>query len=288
MSDPNNNQFNPGDIQEPTYPQYTNLALNQGLFDQLMATCKHHIQEEYDEHRIQGAEFSQLYLGMLQAVLQNTTQYLLGTKLIDQEVAQAEAQRALTLKQIEEIDGNLRLIDLQEAELRFRIEKLFPLEEQKMQIEIQKLEQERLLIESQVRKSDYEVDFILPANLLQIQATIDKIRAEIDYLDAQEAMMLKQALKIDKEIEFLTAKIATEWANTQGTPGGLIGRQMSLLTAQKLGFAGDIQAKIAKMYADFDSVVVATFEAEEAAGAPANAGGAASAALGTAGSIAGA
>jgi hypothetical protein len=59
------------------------------------------------------------------------------------------------------------------------------------------------------------------------------------------------------EIEYLTAKILTEQANTMdiADPMSLIGKQISLLTAQRIGFAGDIQTKTAKLHADYDAVL---------------------------------
>lgn len=221
-----------------TYPQYTNLALGEGLVDQLMATVNHHLDVQYDQGRISGSDFANVYVGSIAAVMQFSTQYLLGTMLIDEQKSKADAETSLLGKQELKIDGELALIALQEAELRYRIEQLLPLEKQRLELEVIKTQQEGLLITAQITKID----------------------AEITYLAAQEAMMLKQADKIDKEIEFLTAKIATELANTQDGAAGLIGKQIELLVAQRLGFAGDIQVKAAKVYADYDSVVESVAE----------------------------
>jgi hypothetical protein len=79
--------------------------------------------------------------------------------------------------------------------------------------------------------------------------------ADIAHLGFQNSLITQQIAKLAKEIELLTAKIATELGNTQDVGSGLIGRQMSLLAAQKYAFAGDIRTKIAKMHADFQSVV---------------------------------
>jgi len=222
----------PNQIQKPTYPQFTNLALNEGLVDQLMATVNHHLETQYDTGRITGSDFATVYVGSLSSIIQFSTQYLLGVMLIDEQKAKANAETSLTIKQEEQIDAQMALIKLQEAELRYRIEQLLPLEKQRLELEVIKVQQEGLLITAQIRKID----------------------ADIVFLDAQTTMMIKQGQKIDKEIEFLTAKIATELANTQDGAAGLIGRQMELLTAQRLGFAGDIQIKAAKVYADYDAV----------------------------------
>jgi hypothetical protein len=106
------------------------------------------------------------------------------------------------------------------------------------------------------QKTEFEIEFMLPKQLELITAQIAKIDAEISLLGKQED-------KIDKEIEFLTYKILTERANTEAgiaDDASLIGKQMTLLTAQRLGFAGDIQVKVGKLFADYDAVYQSTQE----------------------------
>ena len=125
--------------------------------------------------------------------MSNSTQYLLGTMLIEQKKEALELQNAI--------------LELERQKLKFQIDFLLPLE-------LDKLAQELLLITAHVAK-------------------------------------------INKEIEFITAKILTETANTDGsgvTEDSVVGRQVALLRAQKLGFAGDIEGKIAKLHADYASV----------------------------------
>ena len=180
-------------IDTPTYPQYTNLALGDGLFDQLMATMKHHLQIEYDSQRIRGSEYAKVYLGSMESVLGNTTQYLLGILLIEQRKEQLELEN--------------RILDLD------------------------------------IIKLEYEIEHILPLIKLKTQAEVDLINAQIS--------------KINKEILFIDAKINTEIANVDGsgvTADSVVGRQTALLLAQKLGFAGDIESKVAKLHADYASV----------------------------------
>ena len=253
----------PDAVQKPTFPQFTNLALGEGLVDQLMTTVNHHLSVQYKAGRINGSDFANVYVGSLSSVMQFSTQYLLGILLIDEQKDKARAETSLIGKQEEKIDGELALIELQKAELRFRIEELLPLEKQRIELENLKVQQEGLLIAAQ----------------------ISKITAEIAFLAAQEAMMLKQADKIDKEIEFLGWKIETEKANTIAgiaASNSLIGRQMSLLAAQKLGFAGDIQVKAAKVYADYDAV----FQSVQENPGDATLGGQATGLLGSAASTA--
>lgn len=115
------------------------------------------------------------------------------------------------------------------------------------------------LTEEEARQKAYETDFILPQQLL-------KLIEETALLVKQQQLIDKQMEKIDKEIEFLDAKILSELANTDQTiadPDSLIGRQIDLLRIQGLGFAGDLEAKAAKLFADYDSVLQSVQEIPE-------------------------
>lgn len=207
-------------IETPTYPQYTNKALGKGIFDQLMATVEDHLQRQFDEDRIDQSEFGKVYLGSIEAVLGNSTQYLLGILLIDEKRDQIKLQNDL-----------------------------IELEKQKLQ---------------------YQIDYIMPLERDRLQHEIDKLAAEITYIakqgeliDSQILVNTAQISKINKEIELLTAKVATEQANTQSgiaASGSLIADQQNLLRAQKLGFAGDLKNKVGKVYADYDSVYLTVHE----------------------------
>jgi len=214
---------NPSDeaVQEPTFPQYTNLALSEGLFDQLMKTVQHHLDTQFEDQRIRGSEYAKVYLGSMEAVLTNTTQYLLGQLLIDEQKSKMGAETSLIGKNEEKIDGELLLIELERLKLKYEVEHLMP------------------LLKLRAEKENLKID------------------AEILLITAQISLAEKQEDKIDQEILFLIEKVRSESANTQSgvaAAGSLIGKQMSLLTAQKLGFAGDIQMKGAKLYADYDAV----------------------------------
>lgn len=57
-----------------------------GAFDVLMRSVKAHIQQEWDANRIKGNEYSALYLGALQTVLQVSVQYVLSEAKTNAEV----------------------------------------------------------------------------------------------------------------------------------------------------------------------------------------------------------
>jgi hypothetical protein len=243
----------PEDIQVPTFPQYTNLALNEGLFDQLMKSVEFHLDKQYKQNRMKGADYAQVYAGSIQGVMQYTTQYLLGIMLIDEQKAKLKADISLTETQERQLELQSELIELEKLKLKYQIEQLLPLEKDKLVLEIERVRQEGLLIAAQIDKIAAEILHMIQQEELWDAQEL-KITAEIGFIAAQEAMMLKQAQKIDKEIEFLSAKILTELANTTTVTQGLVGAQMSLLEAQKLGFAGDLKIKAAKLHGDYDAV----------------------------------
>jgi hypothetical protein len=184
-----------------TYPGFTNLALGEGVFDQLMEAARSHIEKEFKQQRISASDYSTVLLGTIESAMQNSTQYLLGLLLIN------EKQRGLDLAN---------------------------------------------------QKAEFEIDFMLPKAL-------EKITAEISLIEAQKLLIDAQIEKTEKEIEYMTAKILTERANTEGglaDVDSLIGKQLALLTAQRIGFGGDIQLKASKMYSDFDTIVLTTLEPE--------------------------
>ena len=228
---------------EPTYPQYTNLGLKQGLFDQLMLSVNSHIEKQYKQGRLHGSDYAQVYVGSINAAMVNTTQYLLGVMLLQEQQAKLKADTLLTEKQLEKVDAEVLMVELERLRLKFQIEELMPLEKLMVEAQLVKIQQEGLLITAQ----------------------ISKIEAEIAFLDAQEAMMQAQATKIGQEVILLGWKSKTEEANTVSgvaDSDSLVGRQMSLLEAQKLGFAADVQNKCAKMHADYDSVFLSVMEPE--------------------------
>jgi hypothetical protein len=223
----------------PTYPAYTNLALGDGLLDQLMKTVEFHVHKEFKAQRITGGDYATVYLGALESALANSTQYLLGVLLYEQ--------------QKEKIEAEIRLLDLESEKLRYEIDYMYP-------AQLIKLQQEGLLIEAQVKLAEAEI--------IKTEAEIRKIEAEILMLETQKELIAAQILKIDAEIDYINAKILTELANTTKnfTADSVIGRQTSLLQAQTLGFAGDLDVKISKLHADYQSVWVTTYEPDAESG----------------------
>jgi hypothetical protein len=250
---------------EPTYPQYTNLGLGEGTFDQLMIAVKHHLDEQFELNRITGPQYAEVYVQSLQAVMTNSTQYLLGILFADQQKAKIEADTSLTQKQEEKIDADIRLVELEEVKLKYEMEQLYPLRKQELEATIANLGKQGQLIDKQIEKLDADIAHLLAQQSLWLKQE-EKLGAEIANLGKQGELIDEQILKIKEEVDLLSAKIQTERANTEsgvGDPGSLIGRQRSLLSAQKLAFSGDIRSKMAKLHADYAAVFQSVQEVPE-------------------------
>lgn len=228
-----------------TYPSYTNLGLEEGVFDRLMLAAKAHINDEYTAGRINTASYGDVFLGTLESAMQNSTQFLLGVMLIDEK---------------------RRGADLANQKAEFELEVLLPLEENLKLKQIEKIDKDMEKIDAEISLMAVEED-LKEAQIVLTNKQVEKLTKDMAKIDAEISLMGKQETKIDKEIEYMTAKILTEQANTQAgiaDSGSLIGKQISLLTAQRLGFAGDIETKLTKLYADYDSVFQSVQEIETA------------------------
>lgn len=102
-----------------------------GVFDKLMAATKAHLDLEFKAGRIKGPEYSQVYLGQVQTVLQTAVQFLsiqqkidLEAKLLQEQINNAvlegkvliaqecklKAEYDLTLKTTEKVGAEIALL----------------------------------------------------------------------------------------------------------------------------------------------------------------------------------
>jgi chromosome segregation ATPase len=84
-----------------------------GVFDVLMQATNEHVQREYSKGRLKGSEYSQVYLGGLQAVMQNALQLLLEKQRTDLEAQLLQEQILTEQKRRLQIDGEIALLAAQ-------------------------------------------------------------------------------------------------------------------------------------------------------------------------------
>lgn len=85
---------------ELTVAELTEAKVNgTGVFDVLMQATKAHLEQEFQKGRIKGPEYSTVYLGSLEAVLQNALGFLLQKRKNDFEAQLLQKQIELTAQQ---------------------------------------------------------------------------------------------------------------------------------------------------------------------------------------------
>lgn len=78
-----------------------------GAFDVLMRSAKAHLKEEFDAQRITGDDYSKVYLGVMQAVMQTSTQFLLNEQQAMQIGAQIGLIRQQTVTELAQTDDTI-------------------------------------------------------------------------------------------------------------------------------------------------------------------------------------
>lgn len=85
----------------PDVTQLTTKSLTgTGVFDVLMKTVKLHLIEEYDNDRITGAQYSDVYIGALGAVLQQSVAFLLNHQNEKRVIAEIALTRQKTVTEL--------------------------------------------------------------------------------------------------------------------------------------------------------------------------------------------
>lgn len=153
-----------------TLPDLTTAALaGTGVFDVLMRSMKAHLESEFNKNRIKGPEYSTVYLGSLQAVLNSSLQFLLQKDKATLEAELVKAQIALAAQQLLNSQAELALLQAQVL---------------KVPAEIAQLQAQTLLTGQQ------------KANLIAEALNIPK---QGQMIDAQRAVAVQQALNLTAE-----------------------------------------------------------------------------------------
>lgn len=86
-----------------------------GIFDDMMEAVTAHVDAQFDKGSITGTQYSEVYLGALQTVLQTSAKIFLETQLADDQSAQVQAQTRLVEQQILESTAKTALINSQKV-----------------------------------------------------------------------------------------------------------------------------------------------------------------------------
>lgn len=237
-----------------------------GFFDELMRASKDHLVQEYDNGRLVGAEYGAAYLGVMQSNLQVATQFVLQRELNNQQALLLQEQTQQAVKQNELLNKQVIQADVELATTQFNLDFILP-----EQLATQK-EQTKLVtqqIAESVSKTNLTTAQISQSNA-QSAAQVALTGKQEDLVDKQiltettqttdpTGGLAKQAFdKTAAEISLLNQKELTESAQTEGTPAGLMGAELSLKTKQADAFIRDAEQKAAKIFSDTFSVLYST------------------------------
>lgn len=149
-----------------------------GVFDKLMQVTRAHLDVEFDKNRIRGPEYSQVYLGQLQQVMNTALTFLLQKDKVALEAELLEAQLLIAQQQA----ANLV-------------------------IEGQNLLLQGQLLAAQKQNLDVERDFTIAKTVNTTQQTANLVAEKANIL-LQAPILTVQKLNLDKEGLRLTAQTA--------------------------------------------------------------------------------
>lgn len=187
-----------------------------GVFDKLMTSVTTHVERQYSNSRITGADYANVYLGSLTTVLNQSSAFLLQSE-------QLNKQLLLLDEQIANVQANTELVNVQKEKI-----------EADTAISVKQLE-------------------VLQAQIEQSNASTQLTNQQKTNAEAQYDLILKQQDKADKETALLEQKLTTEIAQTIGdetTVKGILGKQMELIQKQAEGFDRNAEQKLTKMMID--------------------------------------
>lgn len=157
-------------------------ATNTGIFDKLMEAVNAQIESQFLANRITGSDYANVYLGSIQSVLQQSVQFALQEQLTEAQIADVIAGTTLKDKQLE----------IAEVE---RLTKLY--EKDTLLVDQHNTNtKQQTLLDTQEQAEQYKADFILPAELAQVQKQTDVAERSIV---EQELTGAKQRIILDTE-----------------------------------------------------------------------------------------
>lgn len=208
----------------PTIGELTEVEVTgSGVFDVLMQATKAHLQEEYAKGRIKGPEYSTVYLGAIQSVMDRALEFLLTREKVEMENQLIQAQILNAQTERDKILAEIQLVEAQ----------------------VTNAAADKLRIDAQTALLEQQALNAATENTLLV-AQECKLRAEYD-------LIMEQKLKTVAETALLAQKKVTEAAQTTAMgvdEDSVIGKQKALYTAQTSGYQRDAEQKAAKLLVD--------------------------------------
>ena len=231
-----------------------------GVFDELMRTIKSHVHQELAEGRITEKAYSEVYLGALQFALNSATNYALAYEKANKELAVLDEQIKQNQKQNELLELQKEQLSIANATAKYNLDVMLP-------AQLLQLKKQTELVVEQVNQAT--------AQTAQITAQIALTKKQQDLVDEQirdakdkhtnptGGLNKAQYDKLMAEKAIADQKLITEKAQTSssinGTAvGGLIGQEITLKKNQGDSFLRNAEIQVAKLYSDAFSVMYST------------------------------
>lgn len=187
-----------------------------GVLDQMLATMRVHLAEQFDKERIQGTEYAEVYLGAFQSTLAAAIQFLLARRKLGLDLKLQEAQISLTTAQEDQIRAEM----------------------QKIPYEIQALQKQLELADKQIAQADK-----------QLELTEAQIQVQLKQLD----LMAEQLEQAKAQTAYYEQRTITEKAQTSAgvaATGSVIGTQIALMNKQADGYDRNAEQQAAQILAN--------------------------------------
>ena len=187
-----------------------------GVLDQMLATMRVHLAEQFDKERIQGTEYAEVYLGAFQSTLAAAIQFLLARRKLGLDLKLQEAQISLTTAQEDQIRAEM----------------------QKIPYEIQALQKQLELADKQIAQADK-----------QLELTEAQIQVQLKQLD----LMAEQLEQAKAQTAYYEQRTITEKAQTTAgvaATGSVIGTQVALMNKQADGYDRNAEQQAAQILAN--------------------------------------
>ena len=230
-----------------------------GVLDKLLHTARVHLQDEFQQGRITGKEYSNAYIAIYDRMVQSAIAYALAAEKAPYEIAQLEAQTALTEEQRKQV----------EEETRYRL----PAEIQQIQAQTSltaqqkvNLTAEALNIPKQGELIDAQVIATLREGVLKEKQILlaekdvllrDKelsIKEQQLLLAAEELLLKAEEIEVAKaQSKLYDQKVITEKAQVDSSvvgAGSVIDTNNKLLNAQADAYEKEQVIKAVKLAMD--------------------------------------
>ena len=228
-----------------------------GVFDVLMRSVSSHLDQEYSKNRIRGPEYSQVYLGAINAVLEKSLSFVLQSEKIEADIALVTQKRInsiteelLIQEQVSVVQAELLNIPKQGALIDAQASKVV-VEEGLVTAQVSKLGKDEDLVDSQIVMATAEVLNVPKAGAM-LDAQKDKVVIEATLVAAQE-------LKVDADTVLSTAQAAKVTLETTD----VIPVEVAKLTAEKNIAVQGVQNAVAEVAIQEAQVTKIEFEVEE-------------------------